>query len=993
MRRITTILLLTFVYGTTLLAKTSDKMSAYLFVYFTNNTPEGEQLRYAVSMDGYNWQPLNNGQKVVNVDDVARWKCIRDPHILRGEDGKTFYMVMTDMRCSAGWSSNDGIVMMKSRDLVHWQMTAVDFPTVFPDMFTRESSQRVWAPQTIYDRAKGKYMVYYSLQYEGQELTIFRSYANKDFTSLTRPELMVDAGRDILDADIIETDTAYHMFLSGIWKLTAKSLDGPWSKLTEKRLQQTWMSAEGPGVFRRFDSEGRPADWCLMYDCYRNYEYQFCRSTDLEHFDLVARTETTGSFTPRHGTVMAITMTELQRLLKAFPSDGLTVEKLRKEAMPEGCTQHIVDIFTHDGKMQGMNPIFKHQYTCDPAPVVWDDTLWLFTGHDMPGSGYRIPEWSLFSTTDLKHWRQYPPILQARDIAWNRSRQAYAAHPVRRKVRLADGREQYKYYFYFSTNGQGIGVAVADRPEGPYTQPLDHPLIDNAMCPWATHSWRSIDPMVFIDDDDQAWIFWGNIVPYYAKLKDNMTELDGEVRRVELCERKTDNRHRGRYTWPFSEAPWVHKYGGRYYFTYATGFPEKLAYAVSESLEGPYEMKGLLAETAGQSDTTHPGIVEFPEGSGRWLLFTHDGSLPGGSGGTRAVTVYSLHHREDGTIEKVNLDSEGVWGETERTATPKLSAYLMVYHKDADHGLHMAYSEDGYQWTALNADRPIISGDTIAMQHGIRDPHILRGADGTFYMAMTDLHVFGQRDGKRTTEWERDGNRYAWGNNRGLVLMKSRDLVHWTHTEIDLTKLPAQPDMDWSEMGCAWAPETVCDEQKGQLLIHFTTRQGNGKNVIYCAYVDNDFTHFTTRPQLLLEAPERQYDVIDSDIQQVGDTYHLFYVSHEHGATIKHATSQHLTGPYKLDETYYDNERLGHEAPSCWKRLGSDTYVVMWDCYRKKPHNFGFVETRDFFTYTPIGYFDEPGGKMTRQGFAEQKHGSVTYITREELERLKKAFK
>ncbi|MCM1312661.1 MAG: glycoside hydrolase family 43 protein [Bacteroides sp.] len=320
-------------------------------------------------------------------------------------------------------------------------------------------------------------------------------------------------------------------------------------------------------------------------------------------------------------------------------------------------------------------------------------------------------------------------------------------------------------------------------------------------------------------------------------------------------------------------------------------------------------------------------------------------------------------------------------------------AYLMVYHKDVDHGLHMAYSEDGYKWTALNNDKPVIDGDSIAMQHGIRDPHIFRGPDGAFYMSMTDLHVFGQRDGKRTTEWERDGKLYAWGNNRGLVLMKSKDLIHWTRANIDFTKLPKQDDMDWSEMGCAWAPETVYDEENKQLMVHFTTRQGNGVNLIYYVYVNDDYNALVGKPQLLLQAPEKKYNIIDSDIQKVGDTYHLFYVSHEGGATIKHATAQKITGPYKLDDTYYDNERQGHEAPSCWKRQGTDTYVVMWDCYRKKPHNFGFVETKDFFTYTPIGYFDEPGKKMTRTNFSEQKHGAVTYITKKELKRLKKYWK
>ena len=323
----------------------------------------------------------------------------------------------------------------------------------------------------------------------------------------------------------------------------------------------------------------------------------------------------------------------------------------------------------------------------------------------------------------------------------------------------------------------------------------------------------------------------------------------------------------------------------------------------------------------------------------------------------------------------------------------KLTHYLMVYHKDQDHVLHMAISEDGYTWTALNDDKPVISGDTIAMQHGIRDPHIFRGPDGAFYMSMTDLHVFGVRDGKRSTEWERDGKKYAWGNNRGLVLMKSKDLIHWTRTNIILTDLPDDDTMKWSEMGCAWAPETVYDDVKKQLMIHFTSRQGNGKNAIYYAYVNNDYNKLLAAPRLLVEAPEGKYNIIDSDIVKVGNTYHLFYVSHEHTAAPKHATSQSITGPYVFDDNYYDGVKSGHEAPSCWKRLGSDTYVVMYDNYSIRPMNFGFVETKDFVKYKPLGYFDGKDCPMKRTNFSEQKHGAVTYITKKEAERLKKYWK
>ncbi len=321
-----------------------------------------------------------------------------------------------------------------------------------------------------------------------------------------------------------------------------------------------------------------------------------------------------------------------------------------------------------------------------------------------------------------------------------------------------------------------------------------------------------------------------------------------------------------------------------------------------------------------------------------------------------------------------------------------LSAYLMVYHKDQDHGLHFAVSEDGYTWTALNGDRQIIAADTIAEQKGIRDPHIFRGPDGAYYIAMTDLHVFGQRDGIRDTQWERDGAKYGWGNNRGLVFMKSTDLINWTHTGIDFSKLPPQEGMDWSEVGCVWAPETVYDEEEGKLMVHFTTRQGKDKNIIYYVYVNDDFNAIEGKPQLLVEAPGRAFNIIDSNITKVGDTYHLFYCSHEHGATPKHAAASSLKGPYKFDDYYVDNEKQGHEAPSCWRRLGTDTWVVMFDNFRRNPMNFGFVETKDFFTYHPIGYFDDPGSKMKRTNFEEQKHGSVTYITKKELNRLLKKW-
>lgn len=334
----------------------------------------------------------------------------------------------------------------------------------------------------------------------------------------------------------------------------------------------------------------------------------------------------------------------------------------------------------------------------------------------------------------------------------------------------------------------------------------------------------------------------------------------------------------------------------------------------------------------------------------------------------------------------------------------KMGAYLMVYHKDCDHSLHMAVSYDGYTWTSLKNDQPMISGDTIAMQHGIRDPHIFRGPDGGFYLAMTDLHLFTQRSKYennpnyskvseyRETEWDRDGKKYGWGNNKGLVVMKSYDLEHWTRTNLDFSKLPADENMNWSEIGCAWAPETVYDYETGHYMVHFTIREGNGKNRIFYMYMNDDFTQPLGAPKPLFQAPDMRYNVIDSDIIKVGDLYHFFFVSHEHGATPVHATSKNVTGPYEIDHLYNDNEKGGHEAPNCWKRIGEDKYVLMFDNYSLRPHNFGFVETTDFKTFTPIGHFDEAGSPMKRTNFSEQKHAAVIWLTKKEADLLLKKY-
>jgi hypothetical protein len=315
-----------------------------------------------------------------------------------------------------------------------------------------------------------------------------------------------------------------------------------------------------------------------------------------------------------------------------------------------------------------------------------------------------------------------------------------------------------------------------------------------------------------------------------------------------------------------------------------------------------------------------------------------------------------------------------------------MAAYLMVYFKDDTHGLYMALSSDGYTFTDINSGKPVIAGDTIALQKGIRDPYIMRGNDGMFYLAMTDLHIFAQKAGYRTTEWERDGKAYGWGNNRSLSLMKSPDLIHWTKTIIRVDE--AFPSL--KDIGCAWAPELIYDEAQKKIMIYFTMRFGNGKNQVYYSYMNDDFTKLETEPKLLFKYPnDKTY--IDADITKVGNKYHMFYVPHDGDPGIKHAASDSINCGYVYEEAQCDPEPKACEAPNVFKRIGENKWVLTYDIYSIHPHNFGFSETTDFVNYKHLGRFNE--GVMKTTNFTSPKHPATIHLTKKEAKNLAKHWK
>lgn len=315
-----------------------------------------------------------------------------------------------------------------------------------------------------------------------------------------------------------------------------------------------------------------------------------------------------------------------------------------------------------------------------------------------------------------------------------------------------------------------------------------------------------------------------------------------------------------------------------------------------------------------------------------------------------------------------------------------MKAYLMTYFKDDTHGLYFALSTDGYTFTDVNNGLPVIAGDTIAQQKGIRDPHITRGKDGAFYLAMTDLHLFAKEKGYRNTQWERSDD-YGWGNNRGFVLMKSYDLINWTRHQVVVQDL--FPELD---VACAWAPQTIYDPAADKMMLYFTMRiGGKGLTKMYYAYTDDAYSTLVSRPELLFEYPDPKVQVLDADIYPLKDgSFVMTYVSQDGPAGIKMAKSKFINRGYVYEDPQIDFESRSCEAPNVWKRIGEDKWVLMYDVFSVNPHNFGFAETTDFINFTNLDHFDK--GVMKRTNFEIQKHGSVIQLTKKEAQKLSKKW-
>ncbi|WP_394341064.1 family 43 glycosylhydrolase [Parabacteroides pacaensis] len=611
-----------------------EQCSAYLFVYFTGNRIEEEAICYAVSTDGYNYLALNDNKPVVDSKKISSTGGVRDPHILRCQNGKGFYMVVTDMVSGNGWDSNRAMVLMKSDDLIDWQSTVIPIQKRYKG---QENLKRVWAPQTIFDHEKGKYMVYWSMKHGDGPDIIYYAYANEQFTDLEgepKPLFLPQNRKSCIDGDILYHQGVYHLFYkteghgNGIKVATTHSLtSGQWEEDPEYK-QQTTQAVEGAGTFKLIGQD----KYILMYDMYTSGKYQFTETTDLKNFKVIDN-EVKMNFHPRHGTIIPITRAELKRLINRWGTPSELGELPNNPVLPG---------FHADPEILYSKQTKKYYiYSTTDGQPGWGG--WYFT---------------VFSSPDLKDWN-YEGImldLKSDQVAWADGN-AWAPCIEEKKIK-----GKYKYFFYYSgnpktNNGKQIGVATADSPTGPFTD-LGHPIITKSP---AGHG-QQIDVDVFTDPvSGKSYLYWGNGYMAGAELNKDMVSVKEKTIKVMTPQGGTLQ------DYAYREAPYVFYRKGIYYFLWSvddTGSPNyHVAYGTSRSPLGTIKVAEdpvILIQNPEKEiyGTAHNAVLQIP-GTDEWYIIYHRInknflSPEKGPGIHREVCIDRMEFNEDGSIRRIS---------------------------------------------------------------------------------------------------------------------------------------------------------------------------------------------------------------------------------------------------------------------------------------------------------------------------------------------------
>jgi arabinoxylan arabinofuranohydrolase len=284
------------------------------------------------------------------------------------------------------------------------------------------------------------------------------------------------------------------------------------------------------------------------------------------------------------------------------------------------------------------NPVVQTIYTADPFPMVYNGVCYLYTDHDedvIVNSFYTMNDWRCYSSTDMVNWTDLGTVLSYKTFSWAKG-DAWAGQCIYRNGKF------YLYAPMTRANAGGakvIGVAVSTSPTGPFTDALGKPLIAN-------NGAQDIDPTVFIDDDGQAYLYWGNSNLYYVKLNQDMISYSGSI--VQVSPKPSS----------YVEGPWLYKRNGLYYMVYASmqSPSEAIAYATSTSPTGPWTSRGTIMPTQGNSFTNHPAVCDY---MGNSYFFYHNSALSGGGSYHRSVCVEQFKYNTDGTFPTINMTTTG----------------------------------------------------------------------------------------------------------------------------------------------------------------------------------------------------------------------------------------------------------------------------------------------------------------------------------------------
>ncbi|MFL6617922.1 MAG: glycoside hydrolase family 43 protein [Povalibacter sp.] len=313
-------------------------------------------------------------------------------------------------------------------------------------------------------------------------------------------------------------------------------------------------------------------------------------------------------------------------------------------------------------------PLVTHIYTADPSAHVFDGKLYIYPSHDIEagipfndnGDHFDMRDYHVLRIDSLTS----PAVdcgnaLDIRDVKWAQ-RQMWAPDAATKNG---------KYYLYFPAKRSDgifqIGVAVGDKPEGPFKPE-----------PEAIKNSYSIDPAVLADDDGSYYMYYGGIWggqlqkyrnntygekneepadhdpalgPRVARLSEDMKEFAEPVREIKILDESGKPILAGDHDRRFFEASWMHKYKGKYYFSYSTGDTHFLCYATGDNPYGPFTYQGrILTPVIGW--TTHHSICEF---KGKWYLFYHDSVLSKGVTHLRSVKMTELTHDANGRIQTI----------------------------------------------------------------------------------------------------------------------------------------------------------------------------------------------------------------------------------------------------------------------------------------------------------------------------------------------------